>query len=567
MKNILLNSLCIAGCFLSATLWADDFFDEAVRASRDGKVDALIANCGNIITGKADTATMAKAYTMLALGYTLEAGDNANDRCLGLIDLLPEDVARTSAMPIIQLLAGEIKTGQMKEKMAGAPQEWQAVGAVAKYLDGVRRKAGLKELYDYTREYKDNIIGMPENWAKAWQLRLIDWHKWIQSGQGDKSKLEKLIADNGAKALLKKPDADQEEDFASVSEVIRLYLQNNPQAAREAAVVAKTRYSNTTDPLYTVLDYLSGNKVLTQEKIFEKTSSKASVWAIATVAMFAKSLSDSSVPNKQILYYYIDNYNGNYKFLQKYPDITAWKPSVDLWRKWIDSGFNKNAASGLEPLLIARSGGKSQGQEVAVAEVKQDDVKDITTMELEEFQKGRDELYGKRPRPASMDFEDGEFNKYLNTLPKERQPMEKTRYNTVKDIKHFIVRVLERSPYPEGLITKSGEKKGVVYMANENIIRLKKSTRSKKGKSYEWSDLAFEQYPAFMEYFAKRRLGVSGAGQKTRKDIKKDAAMEYLGMAVLCDWFGHYEDALKHAKRAVEISPECKDQVSMMMLR
>lgn len=194
-------------------------------------------------------------------------------------------------------------------------------------------------------------------------------------------------------------------------------------------------------------------------------------------------------------------------------------------------------------------------------------VNDITIMELKAFEEGRSEKYEGRPKPASMDFDDDIFEKYLNALPVNLRATEKLRYSTVKNIKSFIVRVLERSPYSKGLKTRKGNKRGVVYMANIHGLRLKKSTRSKKGKSYKWKELKFEQYPEFMEYFAKRRLGISGAGQLSKKKLKQDAAMEYLGMAILCDWFGHYKNALKHAKRAVKICPDIKIRVSRMMLR
>lgn len=562
VSTLLFIQLFIVTCFCSSSLFAEDVFGNAVQASKTGNVKELITNCGDIITGETDSATMAKAYAMLALGYTLQGGKDAQDRCAGLIDLVPDDVAKTPSLPVIRLLAGEIKSDQLAKELASASQDWQAVGAISKYLDGVRRKAKLKELYAYTKEYQDRAIGMPDNWAKAWNPRLILWHKWVQSGKGEKDKLEKFIADNGAKTLIKKPDTDRKEDFDSVSKVVKLFLQNKPEKAREAAVTAKSKYSATNAPLYLVLDYLSGNDQVTPEKLCEATSSKASVWAMATVAMFAKSLSDSKTPNKQMLYYYIDNYDGNFKFLKKYPEITAWKPNVDRWRKWVDSGFKKDVVSGLEPLLIAKSGTAKKSP----AEVAQAGFKDITLVELEEFQTGREELYGNRPRPASMEFDDAKFKKYLSSLPEKYRANEQARYITVKDVKRYIVRVLERSPYPNGLVTRTGKKRGVIYMANENILRIKKSHRSKKGKSYKWSEVAFEQYPAFMEYFAKRRLGISGVGQKSKKKIKNDAAMEYLGMAILYDWFGHYETALSYAKKAVKISPEAKERISKMML-
>jgi hypothetical protein len=532
---------------------------EALKAADDGDVKTLVTKCGTIVTGDADAATLAKAYTLLAIGYTLDAGNDAKDRCSGLIDLLPDEISNTPALPIIRLLAGEIKISDLNKKATGFSQDWKAVASICMYLRAVRDKSKIKKLYSYCKKYQDSIIGLPnKDWAVVWNQRLVKWQRWMQSGKGEKEKLEKLITTNGVKQKVKSVKDDQQKRFEAVSNVIKLYLQNNIGKAKGVAVKEKTTFSGTYEPVYVVLDYLSGNKLVTPEKIFEKTKSNASMWALATVAMFAKSLADSKEPNKQQLYYYIDNYDGNYKFLKKTPQIAVWKPSIDRWRRWCDSGFQK--AADLEPLLLAKS-------KKADLIAKKSEVKDITTITLEEFSDGRGEIYKGRQKPASMNFDDNIFKKRLASLPKNLQKNEKLRYTTVKDIKPYIVRVLERSPYPKGLLTKRKRmRSGVVYMANENVLRYKKSTKAKKGKSYKWGDLIFDQYPAFMEYFAKRRLGITGAGNVSKKKFKKDAATEYLGMAILCDWFGRYDDALKHAQKAVKIYPAMNERVSRMML-
>lgn len=537
-------------------------FSEAVKASEEGKVKNVIIDCGKIITTETDPAILSKAYTMLAIGYTLEAEDTARDRCFGLFDLLPEEVGKTPAAPIIRLLAGDLKRNDLEKKIVDFPQDWKAVAYICMYLSAIRDKEKINELYSYCKKYQDNIIGLPkDDWAVAWNPRLVKWQTWMQSGKGEQEQLENLIAISGLKPKVKNTEEDQNKRFEAVSGIIKLYLQNQTAKAKEEAVKEKTTFSATSAPIYTVLDYLSGNNLITPEKIFEQTKTNAAIWALATVAMFAKTLSDAKEPNKQQLYYYVDNYNGNYQFFKSIPPIANWKPSIDRWRKWLDSGFKQSDS--LEPLLLSKSK-KTANSPAAIAN---NPVKDITTVTAEEFAEGRAEKYKGRQKPDSMEFSDAVFNKYLSSLPEKLRATEKLRYTNVKNIKPYLVRVLERSPYPHGLITKTKNmRSGVIYMANENILRYKKSSKTKKGTSYKWEDLAFEQYPAFMEYYAKRRLGISGAGQNSKKKFQQDAATEYLGMAILCDWFGHYEDALKYAQRAVEICPEINSQVSRMML-
>lgn len=566
MKRLTLFFCCLCGLFIIPfrSIAENSDFTEALKAAEEGDVKKVVANCGMIVTSEENPAVLAKAYTLLGMGYILEGEDNAKDRCFGLTDLLPDEVRKTPALPIIRLLAGEEKRGDLTKKITDYPQDWKAIANLCMYLTAVRDNEKINELYSYCKNYQDNIIGLPKNdWAVVWNPRLVKWHAWLQSGKGEQDKLEPMIASHGVKEKVKTAVDDQKQRQEAVCNVIKLYLQNDIAKAKEAAVQEKTTYSATSTPIYMVLDYLSGNNLITPEKIFETTKSSASTWALATVAMFAKSLSDGKEPDKQQLYYYIDNYNGNYQFLKEHPEIADWKPSIDRWRKWCDSGFKEE--KGLEPLLRAKSN-KSSGTAAAVEE-KIGGGKDIAAVTAEEFVQGRAEKYQGRPKPASMDFKDDVFNKYLATLPEPLRATEKLRYTTVKDVKPYIVRVLERSPYPNGLILKNKNMShGVVYMANENLLRFKKSTKSKKGTSYQWEDLAFEQYPAFMEYFAKRRLGVTGAGATSKNKIKKDAATEYLGIAILCDWFGQYEDALKNAKRAVELCPEMNDQVYRMML-
>ena len=70
-----------------------------------------------------------------------------------------------------------------------------------------------------------------------------------------------------------------------------------------------------------------------------------------------------------------------------------------------------------------------------------------------------------------------------------------------------------------------------------------------------------------MEFYAQRRMKIIGAGGKSRTAIKKDAANDFFGAAILCDWFGDYENALKYAKEAIKNNPLIKKSVSNMILK
>jgi len=73
-----------------------------------------------------------------------------------------------------------------------------------------------------------------------------------------------------------------------------------------------------------------------------------------------------------------------------------------------------------------------------------------------------------------------------------------------------------------------------------------------KPKLAKWDSLAFAQYIAFFEFFAQKRLDMEGGAVASDKTRMKEAGMEYFLAALICDWYGRYDDAAKLAKRAIE---------------
>jgi uncharacterized Zn finger protein len=109
--------------------------------------------------------------------------------------------------------------------------------------------------------------------------------------------------------------------------------------------------------------------------------------------------------------------------------------------------------------------------------------------------------------------------------------------------------------------------RGTITMANENYLVYKASTRSKKSKRVYWKDLKYIQYADMMDFYATRRTKITGAGGKTQSEMKKDAADEFLGAAILCDWFGDYEYALELGRKAIKNNPSLKDSVTTVLLK
>ncbi len=205
-------------------------------------------------------------------------------------------------------------------------------------------------------------------------------------------------------------------------------------------------------------------------------------------------------------------------------------------------------------------------------EVKQaQDVKSIDTISIEDFQSSRTP-FKNRPKPVGLNFDDAAVAKYISSLPKDMQKTEGERYENIKQVKPYLVRLFERNPYSgNGLLLQSkGEAKPVkrnlmVTMANDKYLVTKVNANSKKPTRHYWNELDFEQYEVFFEYFINKRVGVS-AGDVVSKDVEKHAANDYLLLSMLCDWYGRYDKAIDYAKKAIERNSSIKKQANNLLL-
>ena len=574
--------------FMPFTIWSlpKDFINSCKSAS----LDDISEQCGNIIAEEQDNNELAKAYSILALSYFLQGTDDSKENCAGIIDLLPDDPEYKNPKIFIELLIGEISP----DKLNGitTTPDWQVAFSLASYLNELTNNSDPGALFNYYSTYMKNAKTLPSGtWIKAWAPRMIKWQQWLQRKKGVKDELDGLIASfsAGSKAVAHTKSAQTNDNktlikasansiaLKDISSILKMYLTGDIQKAQnEANSIKKT--SNKSDRLYILADFLSGNSAITDDEITKVCQSHATDWTLATIVMFVKYIADNVTLDKYKLYYYLDNFDGNYKLLTEKKELTFWKTKSEQWRKWIDSGFAKNVLMDSDKLLIQ----KSSATDTDIPNTKQEDTTniseplDLDEIDLETFAAERDSKYASRPRPADLEFDDKILDEYFSSLDPKTAAMEKKRILAVKEVKHYIIIVLEHTPYPKGLLVKRKTKKpkgkskprhirGVVYLANKHHIRIKKSLRSKKGKNYNWDDLAFQQYINFINFFAERRLKMKGTSFTKTEDFDEDAAKDYYALVAMCDWYGHYEEAIEYAKKCIEAKPKFANKIKKLL--
>jgi hypothetical protein len=554
--------------------------EELLSLYRKGSIQEISQACGKAVNEDNQPEDLAKIYMILAFSYILTDTEDAVDRCSGLLELLPEHSEMTPAVTLIKVLAEESKKESVDTGKFTV--EWQAAADMTFYLQGLKHNISAEDLYAYFKDYNNKISNQKGlSWIKAFKGKFAKWQTWIQNGKGDKSSLPPLVSkiQPGSKKVIvteakAQPTANEGKLIAGINQVIQDYLAEDIENGKKKAEEI-LKETPTNSDYYEIINYLSKTDLNNADQMMNAKKYKASEWALASIAMFVKDLlTTKGVPDKYKLYFYLDNFDGNVKLVKNNSAINAWIPFSQKWRKWIDSGFKNK--QGLEHILITHSSDAPVLESNVLNKTPEAELKTgIMEISEEDFIEGRKDKYSARPRPASLEFDDikSEVDDYFNSLPPEEAAKERERLKGVKKVKHYIIRIMERTPYTEGIIVKKKKDpektrkiRGIVYLANKYHLRIKKSKKSKKGRNYDWEDLAMVQYERFIDFFAQRRLNMTGAAESKKTDIVSDAANDYIALALLLDWYGYYADALKYAKIAVETKPEFSEKFSKLFL-
>ncbi len=550
------------------------------------QLDAAMEQCSELVFSEdADPMDRARAVAMLALAYHLQDLPDATDRIGQLQEVCADDdhLDRALLLPVLAFLAGEQPAAAMTAAMDSATPDWQAFGLLCQYVVTVRANPDPRVLHGIYRDYADATAIMARgDWAAAWTGRLPQWQRSLQDKQ-ELTPMEPFVArripdQNREQEAAAQAQAARAATFAAVGRIVEAYLENRTaEAAKQAREAAQGLGGLTppeTDAFRKLLAYLGGDRDTSSRDIFQRAQSDPPLWAIACIAMFARDVAaakDATALDQVMLLNHLDNFHGNLGHARSEPAVAQWEKQSREWEAWCTGSFA--ARPGLPPLLASRSGKGAAATPAAASPAPPmsaaapnpagnfPPLADITP---EQFAEGRDERYKGRPRPADLTFDEAQMKRYLASLPAELQEVEGKRAEIVGKIKPHLVHIFARNPYRGEIKLRTRTRRGIISMANENILVFK-STERGKPQRIKWSDLAVDQYAAFLEHFARQRMGAS-AGQIGPEERKLNAANDYLAMALIMDWYGLYDKALKHAQQAVATAPAIEASAARLVL-
>ena len=552
-------SLLLLFSFLLSTARADIvILPDLVDDAQSGDLGKLLEHGGNMVSSEQPPETLAKAYAMMAVAYTLLDAKDAKDQCAGLLDILPDDLLETPAVPLIKLLSGDMGETAERSKMAGKSNDWKTMAALCELIASIRADAKGHALKKSFTQYNEaRRLVRATDWSAAWTPRTKLWYSWLLHGKGNSKFLEPLIAKRKP-ASHPRRIASSKPEYDALDTVLTLYLDGRIAEARSKAAVSRDACA--ADSLIRpVLDYLSGNNSISEDSLFKATAKDAGIWALASLALFVVKVASNDPLDKEKFMFNLKNFETNAKTAANDPRLVKWRMPAGKCVKWCENGFK--TSSDLPVLLQAKSVDGSLELGIGGAT---NPTADISTMSLKLFVASR-KPYAKRPSLVGLACPRKTMQAYLDSLPKNLRIQEFKRYKTIHGIKDYIIKMLDRNPYPDGLILKRRMKvSGAVIMANDKLLVCRVRGKSKR---YYWKDLSYRQYAAFMRYYAKQRLGLKSAiGKRTVDEFRSNAADDYLGLAMLFDWFKKYKAALFYAKKAAKINPKSKAAISAAML-
>ena len=516
----------------------------------NGDTDKAEDLCGDIVFSSENPADAGYANVAISILLFLEMDGNAASRSASMCDFYvdSDNPDEQKSALILTYLAGRISGKQLTEKLKDADNDRKATAAIAQYVRTLAKYGVVPaELNKHIKTYISLIKDAPaDSWGGIWKERIILWHNALQDKTGSYEDLEPLIAKKREDAL-KGPIRKQ---LIAVNNIIKQLLAN-----KKASYLIPPK-TPVTKEFTALLNFLKGkNKSL--QTVYAATRDVPELSLMTAVAAFVKTLSDSpdGKLNKEILIVHLDNFLNN---IQNSDEklVQEWVPTVKRWQMWCKNDFPISPK--LEPLLLKHSKAIEQikRKEQAMAEAlkiyKTMMDTPIQRVSLSDFKKERI-LFSNRPQFTSFDFSNGQaIQAYLKTLPAEVQQGEWGRARWLKTFKSNMINILGFSQYSGTILFTSGSPRhGKVMKADDNYITIKTSSGTRK---YKWSSLKPRQYIAFTSYYIKNNIGGKVHGRNnifvTKEATDKALCKEYRLLALFCDWYGCYSDALKYAKKA-----------------
>jgi serine/threonine protein kinase/DNA-directed RNA polymerase subunit RPC12/RpoP len=361
---------------------------------------------------------------------------------------------------------------------------------------------------------------------------------------------------------------------------IALYLNNDKDARNKCNLICDRLISagvERDDAALSILRYLSAGPI-NPSNLRGQMTIEEGLKLVSEVAIFVKETyhrgDDSSIRTAH------RNFSSSASnFSDKYWGKKSFINRISLWHDWIFTG--KGEPSSLEPLMTAyrkdSTPDSSKGTAVSVtppasdpkpepdaAGKKHDPSLSLNMLTPEWLQENR-KFASSRPKPGDYTFDDTAIQSYLSRLPKEYVKSETMRANQITPLKAHLCATMLHSSYGQTSIKrKTGSPVSGTFMANQKYISvlLASGQRLRLG----WGEIHFDQFVKFLDHYAKLRSEAESSGNVSKAKQKREAAWEFLRIAVLCDWYGNYRDAVFYTRKAVSVDSGIENDAIVIMM-
>ena len=157
-----------------------------------------------------------------------------------------------------------------------------------------------------------------------------------------------------------------------------------------------------------------------------------------------------------------------------------------------------------------------------------------------------------RPKPAGFKFSESALKKYFSRLSKSDSELEGLRCRRIDGLRSELVHLNNRTPVEVSTLKLTGKSIAVTRVTlTPDYISVKMGGKLKK---IDWRSLSPKQFLEFLVFYAERREAVVVSEAIISKEAQtKNIAMVYYNIAVFCDWYGDYKNAVKYAKKTISV--------------
>ncbi len=560
MLTIFLMVIFFCCVYMPAKLMGETISPELNQALTKGNIASAMESCAETLYSTDDPTDFARINVIMSMLLFLNRNPDAVDRASTIRNFMvdPESPDENSAKAVLGYLGKQLSGKMLFEQMKQADPNWQATAFVARYIR-ILNELGLKPkiLNQCIMQYmKIAETLQPDEWGNAWKERLILWHNSLQTKDGEIANFEPLIC----QVIEDELNGPIKEQLMTINTILNNMLQNRKHEVQRNIKKAfidlgadKDKAEN--KPYITLLNYLSG-KAINIKDVFQSTITQPDFFLMTTIAAFVKTLADTKPGDiyKSLLLSYLDNYETNMKN-STMESVLNWHPGLEKWKNWCSNDFPDSPS--LKPLLRTHCKAfaiKNREELAKKATIKLYNklkmVKSLSRVSMAEYKKVR-AIFKDRPRPESMSFSSQSMQPYLRTLPSEVKQGEGRRLAYMNSFKKLMASNLSFSQYSGSIKMQKKTIKGKVTKADINFITIKSSHGTKK---YKWGEIKPEQYIIFQESYINNNIGGKVRGKhnifSSRSATDNVLTKEYRYLAIFCDWYGRYPEAIKFAKKA-----------------